>query len=164
MRAAPAEVTAILYAEAHALDRQDWDAWLALYADDAVFWIPAWPEAHRTTADPDTEISLVYCAARAGLEDRVWRVRSGLSVASAVLPRTAHAVTTSLLVAGDADSAEVHSSFTSHVFDLKRGTQHAFFGRYEHRLRRTDAGWRITAKKIVLMNDRIPTMIDFYSV
>ena len=59
---------------------------------------------------------------------------------------------------------ELRSAWTCHVYDVKRATQHVFFGRYEHRLRSESGNWRIAAKTIVLMNDRIPTMIDFYCV
>jgi len=34
-------VEAFLYAEARALDDRDWDTWLAFYAPDASFWMPA---------------------------------------------------------------------------------------------------------------------------
>ena len=153
--------------EALLLDAQRWDDWLALYADDARFWLPAWTDDHRLAASPERELSLIYCAARAGLEDRVWRVRSGLSVASRPLPRTTHSVTNS--VASFADDGAggdvvVRSSWTCHVFGLKERTTHVFHGRYEHRLRRDREEWRIAAKTIVLMNDTIPTMLDFYCV
>jgi 3-phenylpropionate/cinnamic acid dioxygenase small subunit len=39
-----------------------------------------------------------------------------------------------------------------------------FFGRYEHGLRRVDGDWRIARKKILLLNDTIPTVVDFYSI
>ena len=42
--------------------------------------------------------------------------------------------------------------------------QHAFFGRYEHDLKRAGDGWRITRKKIILMNDFIPAMVDVFCV
>jgi hypothetical protein len=29
------------------LDAQRWDDWLALYTEDAVFWLPAWTDEHR---------------------------------------------------------------------------------------------------------------------
>jgi 3-phenylpropionate/cinnamic acid dioxygenase small subunit len=159
-----ADAAELLYREAHCLDARRWDDWLALYCEDAVFWIPAWKGEHELTDAPDTEVSLVYAQARAGLEDRVWRVRSGLSAASALLPRTSHAVS-NVLVETQADgTVAALSSFTCHVFDLRRGDQHVFFGRYEHALRQVGGAWRIARKKVVLMNDRIPTMIDFYSV
>lgn len=161
----PAEATELLYREAHYLDAQRWDDWLALYREDAEFWMPAWKDAHALTESPNREVSLIYYSARAGLEDRVWRVRSGLSVASLTLPRTVHAVSNVIVekrVPGDA--LELQSSWTCHVYDVERGAQHVFFGQYQHRLRKDSGTWLIAAKKIVLMNDRIPTMIDFYCV
>lgn len=161
----PAEATELLYREAHYLDAQRWDDWLALYREDAEFWIPAWKDVHALTESPDREVSLIYYSARAGLEDRVWRVRSGLSVASLTLPRTAHAISGVVLDGRTTEGAlELRSTWTCHVYDVERGSQHVFFGRYEHRLRSDSGGWLIAAKKIVLMNDRIPTMIDFYCV
>ena len=38
---------AFLYAEARALDDRDWDTWLAFYAPDASFWMPAWDDNDR---------------------------------------------------------------------------------------------------------------------
>jgi len=152
--------------EALLLDAQRWDDWLALYADDARFWLPAWTDEHRLAASPERELSLICCT-RAGLEDRVWRVRSGLSVASRPLPRTTHSVANSVARHADdptSDDVVVESSWTCHVFGLKERTTHVFHGRYEHRLRRDREQWRIAAKTIVLMNDTIPTMLDFYCV
>ena len=154
--------------EALLLDAQRWDDWLALYADDARFWLPAWTDDHRLAASPERELSLIYCSSRAGLEDRVWRVRSGLSVASRPLPRTTHTVANSVATLADdrggSGDVVVESSWTCHVFALKERTTHVFHGRYEHRLRRDREQWRIAAKTVVLMNDTIPTMLDFYCV
>jgi len=158
---------AVVFREALFLDSQRWDDWLALYAEDASFWMPAWTDEHTLSVSPDSELSLIYCAARAGLEDRVWRVRSGLSVASTPLPRTAHAVSScvvSEVEVGGARGLQVESSWTCHVHHPKRRTEHVFFGRYEHRLRPGPQGWLIAGKKVVLMNDVIPTMLDFYCV
>jgi len=171
MSTASAELAAaaqsVLFREALYLDSQRWDDWLALYAEDARFWMPAWTDEHTLSASPDSELSLIYCAARAGLEDRVWRIRSGLSVASTPLPRTAHAVSSCVVSAiADARGAgvRVESSWTCHVHHPKHRTEHVFFGRYEHMLRQDAPGWRIASKKIVLMNDVIPTLLDFYCV
>ncbi len=83
----------LLYREALALDERRWDDWLALYDEAAEFWVPAWKSEDQPTDDPSSEVSLVYAARRSELEDRVWRVRSGQSIASSPLPRTAHIVT-----------------------------------------------------------------------
>lgn len=159
--------TQVLAREALLLDDASrWDEWLHLFTEDATFWMPAWTDEHRLSESPERELSLMYCTARAGLEDRIWRVRSGLSVASRPLPRTTHAVTNPFVsaVPGGASELQVESSWTCHVFGLKDRHTHVFHGRYEHRLRQVQGGWRIAAKKVVLMNDTIPTMLDFYCV
>jgi Small subunit of phenylpropionate dioxygenase len=162
-----ARAQSVVFREALYLDTQRWDEWLALYAEDARFWMPAWTDEHRLSVSPDSELSLMYCAARAGLEDRVWRIRSGLSVASTPLLRTAHAVSSCVVSQVEIEGAacvQVESSWTCHVHNPKHRTEHVFFGRYEHFLRHRPQGWLIAGKKIVLMNDVIPTMLDFYCV
>ena len=96
--AALAIATDILYREARALDERRWDDWLALYDEAAEFWVPAWKSESDPTDDPMTEVSLFYTSTRSELEDRVWRVRSGKSIASTPLPRTAHVVANVMVV------------------------------------------------------------------
>ena len=45
-------VEAFLHAEARALDDRDWDTWLAFYAPDASFWMPAWDDNDRLKQFP----------------------------------------------------------------------------------------------------------------
>jgi len=158
------EAEEFLYREALLLDRGDWDAWLELYLPDAIFWMPAWRDETRPTGDPDGELSLIYYRGRRNLEDRVWRARSGLSVASTPRPRTVHAVTNVLVADADGEEAEVSACFSVHLHDPRSERSHVFFGRYEYRLRRLADDWRIARKKILLLNDVIPTVVDFYSV
>jgi benzoate/toluate 1,2-dioxygenase beta subunit len=97
--------------EAQALDEKDWDSWLDLYAEDAQYWVPAWDDRERLTADPQSEISLIYYHNRGGLEDRVFRIRTGRSSASTPAPRTQHMFT--LLSVEDTDDAlHVRTSWT----------------------------------------------------
>jgi 3-phenylpropionate/cinnamic acid dioxygenase small subunit len=58
----------------------------------------------------------------------------------------------------------VTASFTVHLYDVRNERTHVYFGRYEYRLRREGAAWMIAAKKIFLLNDVIPTVIDFYTL
>jgi len=81
--------TALLHDEGLCLDERRWDDWLALYVEDAVYWVPAWKSENETTTDPARELSLIYYQGRGGLEDRIWRLKSGLSVAANPLRRTA---------------------------------------------------------------------------
>ena len=158
------EAEDLLYREALYLDRRQWDEWLALYTEDCTYWMPAWANETTPTADPDAELSLIYYRGRRNLEDRVWRLRSGQSVASTPLPRTVHAVTNVLVEEADVAEARVAASFTVHRYDVRSDRTHVFFGRYDYRLVQTDGAWRIAAKTILLLNDMIPTVVDVYSV
>jgi 3-phenylpropionate/cinnamic acid dioxygenase small subunit len=157
--------TELLYREAFLLDNQRWDEWLALFSDDAEFWVPAWKGEHQPTDNPKREVSLIYYASRAGLEDRVWRARSGKSVASLVLPRTQHAITNILLDAhATQDAMRVFSNWTVQQFLIKDKSVETHFGRYEHTLVAQESTWRITKKKIILFNDYLPAKLDFYNL
>jgi len=164
MSAGLQEASALLSLEAMLLDEQDWDAWLALYVEDAEFWMPACKSEAEPTGDPLRELSLIYYDSRAGLEERVQRIRSGKSVAFTPLRRTAHMVG-NVMLAGESDGVfSVKSSFNVHVYDTRQKAQHVFFGRTTHGLVRRDGGLRIRRKKVILANDCIPTMLDVYCV
>ncbi len=154
----------ILYREALYLDEKRWDDWLALYDTKIEFWVPAWKSEDQPTADPETEVSLLYMTARRELEERVARVRSGRSAASAVMPRTAHAITNILVEDASDDAIAVRAVATTHVYNVKRREMHSVFGRCEYRFIDVDGGWRIARKKVILLNDFIPTMMDFYTI
>jgi len=153
----------LLFEEGNALDERRWEDWLALYTEDAVYWVPAWKSETETTSDPDSELSMIYYESRAGLEDRVWRLKSGLSVASNPLRRTAHMLS-HIQLAGRHESGDalVKASGAVHVFDPKRKTQHVYFGLYAYRLRKGADGWQIAGKTVRLLNDTIPAVADIY--
>ena len=76
------QVQAFLYREARLLDDRQWDDWLACYHPDVEFWMPSWDDDDQLTTDPQREISLIYYPSRAGLEDRVFRIKTERSAAS----------------------------------------------------------------------------------
>lgn len=159
-----ADAAAFLYREALYLDSGDYDAWLALYTADCLFWMPAWRDDGTQTEDPDRELSLIYYRGRRNLEDRIQRIRSGFSVASAVMPRVAHMIGNVLAEPVGDGRMRLDSSFIVNVHDVRTNRQHAYFGRYEHELRLESEGWMISRKIIRLVNDVIPTMLDVYGI
>jgi 3-phenylpropionate/cinnamic acid dioxygenase small subunit len=154
----------LVHREARLLDEQRWDEWLALYAEDCEYWMPAWKADGTLTTNPAAELSHIYYASRAGLEDRVVRIRSGKSAASTPIPRTAHILGSVLALESPADRLRLSSTWVCHVFFPRSRESHAFFGRSEHELAQRDSDWRIAKKKILLQNDYIPTMLDVYCV
>lgn len=163
MDAEAREIAADLLArEAMLLDRRDWDGWLALYAEDCVFWVPAWREDDTPVEDPDREVSHIYHDSREGLEERILRLRTQRSVTTMPLWRTAHLVTGVVARRDGTDRIVADAAFSVFLFHPRTGTQHALFGRSEVLLARREDTWRIARKKILVMNDLIPTAVDFY--
>ena len=50
------------------------------------------------------------------------------------------------------------------VYDVRLGIVHPFFARYTYALREAGGSWRISEKIVHLINDRVPTVLDFYSI
>jgi len=161
---APTEAAAFLYREALFLDRGDLDAWLNLYTNDCLFWVPAWRDDGIQTEDPERELSLIFYRGRRNLEDRIQRIRSPISIASRVLPRVSHMISNVLVEHSDAAQTRLSSSFIVNVHDVRTNRSHAYFGRYEHELRLENGAWKISRKVIRLMNDVVPTMLDIYGM
>ncbi len=155
--------TELLEREAIFLDERRWDEWLALFAEDCHYWVPMWRADEKLTSDPQRELSHIFYGSRAGLEDRIVRIRSGRSVASTPLPRTTHILgNIRLRDAPDAKAIRLRSSWVTHVFFTSSNTDHAFHGYSEHDLVLRGGTWLIGRKKVVLQNDYIPTMLDMY--
>ncbi|MEC7202150.1 MAG: aromatic-ring-hydroxylating dioxygenase subunit beta [Pseudomonadota bacterium] len=160
-----AEGVDLLSREALYIDMRRWEEWIDLYHEDAIFWAPAWRNDEELTEDIHREISLFYFESRAGIEDRVWRIKTKQAPALYPLARTTHVITNSVLETPPSENKmTLHSAWTCHTYSLRDRSQHAFFGRYEHDLERFDSKWKITRKKVILMNDYIPAVIDVFCV
>lgn len=157
-----AQACELVVREARLLDERAWDAWLALYEVDAQLWVPTWRDEQQLTEDPASELSFMFLQGRAMLAERVFRLTSGRSAASMPLPRTNHQVTGLLATAGAQASVQVKSAWTSHVYQPKDGVLVTYTGRYEHELAWDGYGFFIRRKKIILLNDRLVSPLDFF--
>ncbi len=148
-------------AELRYLDDRDWDSWLSLFDEEVEFWVPAWDSEYETTTDPQTEMSLIFYSGRSGLEDRVFRIRTGLSAASTPLPRTCHIVS-NMQITEAPEGYGVTANWVSYAF--RNGETTTFYGTYNYRILEDAGSFRIRAKKVVVMNDLIPTVLDIYNI
>lgn len=153
-----------LYREGLYLDRQDWDAWLALYSPDVVYWVPGWKTEDQLVSDVCREVSLIYHASRDGLAERVLRIRTRKSVTAMPLPRTSHMVSNVLIDGVTKDTIQGTAAWIVDEYDPRTGKSHRQFGRYEFVLQRGEDAWRFSHKKVILLNDLIPTVVDFYNL
>jgi 3-phenylpropionate/cinnamic acid dioxygenase small subunit len=158
------QAAAFLFKEARHLDKGEWSVWVSMYREDAVYWLPAWRDEYETTADPQTEVSLIYHDSRLGLEERIARIESRKSITALPLPRTLHQIGNVELCAVGPAYIETEASFAVYVYDPRTAKEHTRFGRYEHRISTDQETWRIAKKKIILVNDKVPAVLDFYSI
>lgn len=157
-----AEVADLLNREAYLLDRREWDDWLALYGEDAVYWAPAFASDDEMVSDPDNDVSLMYMD-RNGLAARIFRIESGDSYASDPLPWTAHLVTNMLVTDVRGDEIDASASWLVHSFSRAYGSIQRG-GLYDYTLRREATGLVIARKKIMVFDDRITGPLDFYNI
>ncbi len=136
----------LLYAEARLLDERRYAEWLAMLTADASYWIPQNGEG----GDPSHEISIVYDDA-ARLKDRVARLGTGMAHAQNPPSKTRRLISNVQIVETEENRAIISSVFL--MYELRRGRERIFAGRYEHRMRYENGGWKIATKKAVLVNN-----------
>lgn len=154
------EVGGLICREATYLDRHQWDDWIGLYTEDAVYWVPSWVNEEETTDDPELQLNLIYLRNRGGLEDRVFRIESRDSYASVPLDRTVHMVG-NIVVGGErGGEVEATANCLVHSYGKKGGLTRGSL--YDFTLRRVDGALRIARKKITLIDDRLEGPIDVY--
>jgi benzoate/toluate 1,2-dioxygenase beta subunit len=150
-----------LYREARYLDDRDWDAWLALYAPDAEFWMPAWDDDDRLTEDPQTEISLIWYGHKGGIEDRVFRIRTERSSATSLPePRTSHNVSNVEILEQAGGLVRLRCNWVT--FSYRYKTVDTYFGTSAYTIDVTGDRPLIRRKKVVLKNDYIHHVVDIY--
>jgi 3-phenylpropionate/cinnamic acid dioxygenase small subunit len=158
-----AEVAQFLYTEALLLDERRWDEWLVLYAEDAVFWVPSYTMQGEPVTDPELSINLIYITSRAGLEDRIYRIRTGTSEASIQLPRICHQISNVTTEAGDDGLVVAGANFMVASWSHRRG-QEFRSGRYEYRLSRDGGAFRIAYKKVLPIEEVTDGWFDVVSI
>lgn len=148
------EVEEFLYLEARLADENDYDAWEALWTDDAVYWVPA----GRADADPHTSVSVIFDNRRR-ISTRLSQLRTGKRYAQAPASSMRRLISNIEIIgpAGHGDT-EVAANFL--VLESRpRGLQ-TWAGRTTYRLRRVDGELRLAYKKVVLVNldEPLPTL------
>jgi len=140
------QVEQFIYHEADLMDEHRYDEWLALWTDDALYWVPS----GRDDIDPKREISLIYDD-RVRLQVRITRLKSGFAHAQEPKSRMRRVV--SNIVTQEAENGDVVVFSNFLLTELRRGKQDTFAGRTIHRLRPDNGSFRLASKKVLLVNN-----------
>ena len=129
-----------LFHEAQLLDAQRFEEWLALFTEDATYWVPL----EQNQKDPHETSSLIYDD-RTLLELRVKQFRHPRAHARAPLARTVHQI-------GNIVVQDLVVTSTLTVVEFRNERQKLWAGLVEHQLRRERDSFRIARKRIDLVN------------
>lgn len=156
------DVAQFLYKKAELCDAYDWDAYLDLYDEDSEYHIPQWIDDHHYVEDPNQGLSYIYYSDRSGLEDRVFRIRTGKAASATPLPRTLHSINNIQVQRLQNGLIEAKTAWRTQF--NKQGLEGYFYGRSTYLLREIETGFRIRRQHSVLLNDKIDSVLDFYHV
>ena len=135
----------LLYREADLLDRWQLDAWLALYTEDAHYFVPP-SDVDGDTASPETSLFYILDD-RVRMEQRV--IRLGKVGAHSEHPRSkVRHLVSNVRVSRDGALIRARSSFA--VWRSKDITSDVFIGHYLHEIVERDGGLMIAKKTCVL--------------
>lgn len=144
------EVQQFLYRQAELLDGKHWQAFIDLFTDDGVYWMPARPEQTDWDGTPS-----IFAEDKLIMEIRKGRITHPNAWSQAPLWETNHLVSHVAIESVAGDEIVVRSRF--HLMELRRDTVRHFGGRYRHILRRqADGGLRIQLQRVDLFNAQAP--------
>jgi benzoate/toluate 1,2-dioxygenase beta subunit len=136
-----------LFHEAKLLDERRFRDWMALFAEDGTYWVPAVPNQDS----PFNQASLFYDD-RDLMRTRVERLEHPRIHVQIPPSRTAHLVGNVVVEEVDAAKGEYLVTSTVMMAEYRDDTQRVFAGRQRHRLRRDGASFRIVQKRVDLIN------------
>jgi 3-phenylpropionate/cinnamic acid dioxygenase small subunit len=152
------EIEEFLYREADLLDERRYEDWLALIADDARYWMPMrrnikFGEEAREFTRAGQDINW-FDEGKETLTRRVKQILTGMHWAEEPVSRISHMVSNVRLIEVNPSAVEPHEVTVGCRFLIYRNRVETetdiLVGKREDLLRRTDGGWQIARRKIIL--------------
>jgi 3-phenylpropionate/cinnamic acid dioxygenase small subunit len=147
------EIEQFVFREARYADEHDYDAWEALWTDDAVYWVPAGGDL---TA-PAERMSVIYDN-RSRIATRLAQLRTGRRYAQTP-PSSLRRVISNIEVLGREEADIVVGANFVLAESRERGVE-MWAGRITYRLRTADGALRLAGKQVLLVNrdQPLPTL------
>jgi 3-phenylpropionate/cinnamic acid dioxygenase small subunit len=137
-------VEQFLYHEARLMDEQRYDEWLSLWTDELTYFVPVNDE----DVDPRRHVTLIYDNRRR-LEDRIEQLKSHVHWSQEPRSRIRRVVS-NFEVSEGPDQVMVESNFV--LVEVRRDQQMVLAGRSFHTLLPDNGSFRISEKKVLLVN------------
>lgn len=144
-------VEQFLYRQAALLDERDWEGFIALFAEDGLYWMPATPD--QTTGDG---VPSIFYEDRDLMQVRMKRVMHPHAWSQAPDWATNHVVSNVMIESADARTGDVVVRSRFHMMEFRRDASRHFAGAYRHHLVRTRDGYRIKQQRVDMVNGEGP--------
>jgi 3-phenylpropionate/cinnamic acid dioxygenase small subunit len=139
-------VEQFLYGQADLLDNKRWEEWIALFADDGVYWMP--PERSYTTWDGTVAI---FAEDKNLMNVRMGRVLHPDAWSQRPLWETNHVVS-NVMIESAKPNGEVVVRSRFHMLELRRDDVRHFAGSYRHELVKAGESYRIKLQRVDMAN------------
>lgn len=147
------QIKQFLYREARYADEHDYDAWEALWTDDALYWVPAGDDS----ADPATQVSVIYDN-RNRISTRLKQLRTGKRYSQSPPSNLRRVISNVEILDSEGQDTSVGANFV--LAESRVQGIELWAGRTTYRLRIIDGEIRLAYKKVQLVNSEqpLPTM------
>jgi benzoate/toluate 1,2-dioxygenase beta subunit len=146
-------VVEFLHREARLADEARYAEWLALWTDDAVYWVPATTDP---AADPDKHLSHIYDN-RGRLETRIKLLQTGHRYSQEPASPMRRLIANIEVASAENGELVAESNFALAELAIQAKRElHWWVGHAKHRLRRVGGELRMCRKTVVLVNAAEP--------
>ena len=140
------DVEQFLYRQSELLDTRQWQAWIDLFTDDGVYWMPADPAQKHWDGVPS-----IFAEDKNLMHVRMGRVLHPDAWSQRPLWGTNHVVSNVIIEKQDANG-DVFLRSRFHMMELRRDDVRHFAGSYRHELKKTPDGYRIKLQRVDMIN------------
>jgi 3-phenylpropionate/cinnamic acid dioxygenase small subunit len=139
-------VEAFIFKEARLQDEHQYEAWEALWTDDAVYWVPA----NGDNIDPEQEMSIIYDN-RSRIALRVKQLLTGKHFTQTPQSRLRRLVSNIEIM--DDTGPDIVVGCNSMIFESSLRDDTVWVARNEYKLRDVGGALRMAYKKVTLVNN-----------
>ena len=145
------EVEQFLYRQAELLDEKRWGDFIALFAEDGKYWMPAAPE--QTTGEG---VPSIFYEDRNLMTVRMKRVTHPHAWSQSPMWGTSHLVSNVAIEKEDPRTGEITVRSRFHMMEFRRDASRHFAGTYRHQLVHENGGYRIKLQRVDMVNGQGP--------
>ena len=142
-------VEQLLFQQSELLDGKHWGAYIDLFEDDGIYWMPVAPEQTEWQDSPS-----IFAEDKRMMQIRMGRVTHPNAWSQAPSWGTSHVVGNVVIESASETEISVRSRF--HMIELRRDNLRHFAGTYRHTLKVRGEQFKIALQRVDMLNAQAP--------